>query len=336
MIPETKQNAVKNALQSTFGVSGFEDIRELTAGLSSALVFRIVVQGKPYLLRIITRTDAMGDPTRQFDCMNMAAEAGLAPRIWYKSIEDRISITDFVEARPFPIDEAKTMLAGLLRSLHSLPPFPKGMMGRNYIDTVDSFIKKFQNAKILPESMTDKLFQLYAKIADIYSCDDQELVSCHNDLKPENILFDGVRPWLVDWEAAFLNDRYTDLAIVANFVVMDDKDEADYLRRYFGEEAGEYRQARFFLMRQVLHTFYFTVFMLLGSEGKPIDISVKKPDFRDFHNRIWEGEISLADNEAKLQYAWVHMEQLLRNMRTKRFEDALGIVSNYHMNELRK
>lgn len=336
MIPETKQNAVKNALQLTFGVSEFEDIRKLTAGLSSALVFCIVVKGNPYLLRIITRTDNMGDPTRQFGCMKMAAEAGLAPRIWYTSIEDRISITDFVEAKSFPIDEAKVMLADLLCQLHSLPPFPKGMIGRNYLDTVDGFIKKFQNAKILPEGMTDELFQLYAQVANVYPRDDQELVSCHNDLKPENILFDGVRPWLVDWEAAFLNDRYADLGVIANFVVMNDKDEADYLRRYFGEEVNEYRHARFFLMRQVLHIFYFTVFMLFGSEGKPIDVNVKKPDFRDFHNRIWAGEISLADNEAKLQYAWVHMEQLLHNMRTKRFEDALRIVSDYHRRELQK
>lgn len=35
-------------------------------------------------------------------------------------------------------------------------------------------------------------------------------------MKPENILFDGVRSRLVDWEAASLNDRYTDLAVVAN------------------------------------------------------------------------------------------------------------------------
>lgn len=34
MIPETKINVVKKALQETFGVSEFEDIRKLTAGLT--------------------------------------------------------------------------------------------------------------------------------------------------------------------------------------------------------------------------------------------------------------------------------------------------------------
>lgn len=51
MIPETKLHAVKNAFQENFGISEFQDIREMTAGLTSALVFHIVVKGKPYLLR---------------------------------------------------------------------------------------------------------------------------------------------------------------------------------------------------------------------------------------------------------------------------------------------
>src|SRR5437763_10587567 len=100
MIPQAKSEAVARGLSDAFGVTEFEDISMLTRGLSSALVFRIVVRGRPYLLRIITRTDAFSDPTRQFACMQAAAEAGLAPHVWYSSIDDRISITDFVEAVP--------------------------------------------------------------------------------------------------------------------------------------------------------------------------------------------------------------------------------------------
>jgi thiamine kinase-like enzyme len=325
MIPEIKLDAVKHALETTFGVSEFEDIRILTAGLTSAMVFRIVVQGNPYLLRIITRTDAMGDPTNQFANMKVAAEAGLAPRIWYMNAEDRISITDFVGVREFPMSEAKVKMPELLRRLHSLPPFHKPI---NYRNTIDGFLRKFQEAKILPESMTDELFKQYSRVEAVYPHNAQDMVSCHNDLKPENILFDGERVWLVDWEAAFLNDRYADLAVVANFVVKSEEDEADYLRSYFGETADEYRYARFFLARQVAHMSYFIVFMLFGAKGRSIDLNMEIPDFRDFHDCIWAGEISLAVDKAKLQYALVHMEQILQNMRTKRFEDALHIVSN--------
>jgi hypothetical protein len=182
MIPEANNAAVARALRETFGVSEFEDLRILTAGLSSALVFRIVVQGSPYLLRIITRTDVMNDPTRQFACMKSGALAGLAPRVWYTSTEDRISITDFVEARPFPATEALARLPVTLRALHALPPFPRAV---NYLDAVDGFVRKFQAAKILPESETEELFQLYARVQSVYPRHDSNAVSSHNDLKPE-------------------------------------------------------------------------------------------------------------------------------------------------------
>ena len=334
MIPESKTEAVARALREAFGVTEFEDIRMMTAGLSPALVFRIVLRGCPYLLRIVTNTDATagpgrGDQTHHFACMKLAAEAGIGPRVWYTSTEDRVSITDFVQARPFPRTEALARLPATLRTLHALPPFrfPRVV---NYLEAMDGFVRKFQAAKFLPESETEELFQGYARVASVYPRDDSDMVSSHNDLKPENILFDGDRVWLVDWEAGFLNDRYLDLAVVANFVVTNDAEEDAYLRTYFGEAAGEYRLARFYLMRQLLHMFCPVVLMLLGLAGKPIDSNAKAPGFRDFHDRIWAAEVSLATDEAKLQYARVHMNQFLQNMRDVRFRDALRIVSDRH------
>jgi thiamine kinase-like enzyme len=75
-------------------------------------------------------------------------------------------------------------------------------------------------AKSLQKSLTKELPERYSRVAHVYPRhDESNWVSSHNDLKPENILFDGNRVWLVDWEAAFLNDRYVDLAVVANFAV---------------------------------------------------------------------------------------------------------------------
>jgi aminoglycoside phosphotransferase (APT) family kinase protein len=325
MIPEAKKAAVVRALQEAFGVTEFEHIEMLTAGLSSARVFRIVVQGYPYLLRIITRTDAMSDPTRQFACMKSGAEVGLAPRIWYTSVEDRISITDFVKARCLPTTEALVRLPVALRSLHALPAFPKAV---NYLEAMDGFIRKFQNAKIVPERETEEVIQSYERVCRVYPRNESDMVSSHNDLKPENVLFDGNRVWLVDWEAAFLNDRYLDLAVLANFVVTNETEEKDYLREYFGEAASEYRLARFYLMRQILHVSYAAVFFLFGSSGKAVEPTAKVPAFRDFHNRVWAGEVSLAGAEAKVQYARVHLNQASRDMRSARFQDALRIVGD--------
>src|SRR5262245_17198436 len=264
MIPEAKNAAVARGLQETFGVNEFEDIRRLnTAKLTSAHVFRIVVRGCPYLLRVITRTDANTDPTRQFTCMKIAAEGAVAPRVLYTNIEDRVSLTEFVDTRPLSAAEAAVRLAVTLRTLHALSPFPRLVNDYDTAPTFllrpsalrDSFIQRFQRANILGDSETEEFFQLYTRVAGVYLRHDSDMVSSHNDMKPENILFDGERVWIVDWEAAFLNDRYSDLAVMANFVVTNDAEEEAYLRTYFGEAAGEYRLARFYLMRQVVHMF---------------------------------------------------------------------------------
>lgn len=337
MIPQEKSEAVARALQAAFGVTAFEEIRMLTRGQSSALVFRIVVQGTPYLLRIITRMDTT--TARHFTCMNAAAEAGLAPRVRYTSIEDRISITDFVEAVPFPAEEALVRMPALLRTLHRLPPFP---MVEDHLNTtctfllntgpaVDGFIGMFQAANILPASQSEELFARFAQMAAVYPRHDPDMVSSHNDLfKPDNILFDADRVWLVDWEAAFLNDRYADLVAVANLVVTNEAEKSLYLQEYFGHSPDEYQLARYFLMQQIAHTFYAMVFLLQGSSGEPLDPSVKAPEPSDFHRRFWAGEFTLEEKPMKTLYGRVHLEQLLQQTQQAEFDEALRIVADRH------
>jgi len=326
MIPDNKQLVVKKALQTAFNVSDPDSIQQITEGLSGALVFKMMVQGKPYLLRVITRTDAISDPSFYFDCMKVAAHKEVAPKIHYLCAEDRISITDFINEQPYSLEEARKQMPQLLRSLHSLPKFPFRL---NYFDRMDGFIQQLKAGKIIAENVTKEIFEVYDHIAGVYPCKDVEnWVSCHNDTKPENIVFDGNRPWLVDWESAFLNDPYLDLAIVANFVVTNNEDEEDYLQCYFNGTLDDYKQARFFLMRQMLHVFYFTVLVFLHKGDKPIDLdNIQKQDFTKFHKGMWNSDISLADDNTRLQYALIHLEQLKCNMQLKRLDESLRIVS---------
>jgi thiamine kinase-like enzyme len=327
MIPDARRPAVAHALRAAFGTTTYDDIRPVSGGLSAALVARIVVGGQPYLMRLIPHTGALGDPARELACMTAAADAGIAPRIWYANVDDRILITDFVDARPFPRDFLSSLVPAL-RTLHSLQGFPRMATAPHYLDSVDGFIRRFRTAQILPERSTEELFRLHAEVTRVYPRHDAELVASHNDLKPENLLFDGARAWLVDWKAAFLNDRYVDLAVVANFFVTDDAEEESYLRRYFGESLDDYRRARFFLMRQTNHLLYATVFLqLAAASGTPVDPDLTAPDFREFHRRLLAHEISVVSPEVKVQYAKVHLAQALQNMRTQRFKEALAQVA---------
>lgn len=326
MIPVEKQALVKKALRTAFNVDDFDHIEQLTKGLSSALIFKITIKEKPYLLRVVMRTDAIGDPSYYYGCMKLAAEKNLAPAIHYMSIEDRISVTDFIIEKPFSIEEAKVQLPKLLQTLHSLPNFPFRM---NYFEAMERFIPMFNAGKFLPENETGELFEIYRRIISKYPINDVEnWVSCHNDSKPENIIFDGQKPWFVDWEAAFLNDRYLDLAVVANFIVMNEKDEEDYLKTYFNQPADDYQRARFFIMQIILHLNYFVVLLAFTKDPQPLSITpMPTHNFREFHNGMWNGAISLANNESKREYALLHLEHFRSKTRSPGFEEALKIIS---------
>jgi hypothetical protein len=272
-------------------------------GLNSDLVFRIIVQGSPYLLRIMTRIDEVMHPGRIFACMNAAADAGLAPCVRYSNTQDGILIADFVQAVPFPATQVLFQLPGMLRRLHVLPPFSKTF---NYVTAHNGFIWRFGKAGLLPREEIDEVFTLYEQVCAAYLRLDSDIVYCHMDLKPENIVFDGQRLWLLGWQAALMNDRYFDLAVAANFVVANDEDQETYLKLYFGQRPDEYQRARFFLMSQVVHMFSAAVFLLLGAAGQPISQSERAPSFSDFHRRIWAGEVNLAENDMKIAYGRAH------------------------------
>ena len=332
MIPQEKSAAVTRGLNETFGVTEFDDIRDLTERPGSNRAFRIVIRGSVYLLRINTRP---GDMVHQFTCMQAAADAGLAPRVRYASAEDRISITDFVEAVPLPAPDALVRIPATLRTLHALPPFPTSPFNTTCTFLLDQgpmlagFLEKFRTSGMLPEKETAELLARYQQLAAVYSRLDPDPAPGHNDLfKPDNMLFDGTRLWLVDWEAAFQNDRYADLAVVANMIVTNESEERIYLEEYFGQPPDEYGRARFYLMRQLAHMFYAMGFLTLGSPDQPADRSEPVPSYSNFQRRFWAREVTLADKQAKILYGRVHWEHLSQNMGQARFDEALRIASD--------
>lgn len=334
MIPEEKMAAATRGLSEAFGVAEWDDIRDLTERPGSNRAFRIVVGGAAYLLRINTRA---GDIRRHFDCMQAAAEAGLAPRILYASAEDRISITDFVEAVPFPAAEALRHIPATLRRLHALPPFPVAPFNTTCTfllqkgPALDGFLRNLRASNILPEHDLAELLSQHERLAAAYSSLEPDRAPSHNDLfKPDNMLFDGKRLWLVDWEAAFQNDRYADLAVVANMLVTNGAEEHAFLQAYFGAPPDLYQRARFYLMRQIAHLFYALAFLSLGAGGQPVDLSEPVPAYNDFQRRFLAREVDLGDNRSKTLYGRVHREQLRHNLRQPGFDEALRILADRH------
>ena len=335
LVPATKVNAVNRALQATFDTQSVDSITPLSGGLSTAFVYKIIVAGKPYVLRLIMHQDALNDPARQFTCMKLAAAVGVAPRVHYASVEDALSIIDFVDAQRLMTafatrQELLITLANTVKAIHSTTTFPKLV---NFLDGVDDFIQEFRAAQMLPESATAELFCLYAQVQQSYPRHDPDVVSSHNDLNYNNILFDGKKIWVIDWEAAFQNDRYADLATIANGFVNSDDDEELFLRAYFGDAPSDYQRARFFLMRQVRHLFYAMIMMKLVDYAKPgnvpLDTNMQVPRIEEFRKHLGDGTIQLGSYQGQLLFAKVEMNEALLAMQSQRFAESVALMGQH-------
>ncbi len=89
--------------------------------------------------------------------MKIAAEAGIAVAGLVHEYGNRGFDHRFRGTKPFP-DLPAQRIADTIRRLHSLPPFPRAV---NYLGSIGGFVRRFQSAKILPESATEHLFRLY-------------------------------------------------------------------------------------------------------------------------------------------------------------------------------
>ena len=332
LIPAAKWDAVQTALQTAFHTIKVDRIELLAGGLSSALVYKVVVGGRPYVLRLLMEIDELRDPARQFVCMNHATAAGIAPAVHYANVDEAVAITDFIATQPLSKalaspEERLHLLAHTVKAIHALPLFPHLV---NFLDGVDRFIERFHTLALLPVSATAEHFSAYAEIQRVYPRHDPDLVASHNDLNPNNMLFDGQQIWIIDWEAAFRNDRYVDLAIAARPFVTDEAQETFYLQAYFGGLPTRYQRARYFLMQQVCHLYYAMIMMQMAAAQKPADVvansTMQTGRLHEFHSQVGTGTVSLATYEGQLGYGKTLLNEALYNMRKPTFSAALRTV----------
>ena len=320
--------AVARGLTAAFGVAEPDSIVALGGGLAGAGVFRIRVGGIAYLLRLDQARDGFRDPQRAYACMRIAAAGLLAPRVRYADAEDGVAIMDFIEERPLSLeycgtpDQLVVEAAQTVRALHAGPPFPPLV---DYLDGIDALVAQFQARGLVAPAAMAELLDRYRELRARYRTDPADLVASHNDLNPRNILYDGSRLWLVDWESAFLADRYVDLACIANLFARTPAQEDLLLATYFGA-ADATRRARLQVMRQVNHLFYGLVMAnAVGDQPQARDLSGRS--LEDLHEALTLGEPVLETEAGRFGYVRARLAAAIEGMRTPQFAEALALIS---------
>jgi aminoglycoside phosphotransferase len=322
-IPSAKQSAVRAALAAAFATDlpDAPPVR-MAGGMSGAALYRIRVGGIAYILRL--EPDAAGpfnDPVRAHLCMRRAAEACLAPTVRFADANSGVVIMDLIPERPladYPCDRDAllTELAQSVRLLHETEAFPPVV---DYLQGMDTLIGWFRQAGLsTPEA--EELVDRFTAFRQTYRTPPEDLVSSHNDLNAKNVLYDGRRLWLIDWDAAFLADRYVDLAAAANWFTQRD-DEADLiLATYFRADPTPAQRARLYLMRQVNLMFYGVMFAVSAAEGTPrkVDLIGVRP-VSEMRAALGAGTLDLWQAGNRLAYGSALLAQALEGFRGAQF-----------------
>jgi aminoglycoside phosphotransferase (APT) family kinase protein len=332
IIPAERRDALATALQKTFGASEPDGPpAPLAGGMSGARLFRIRVGGIPYILRLEPpAAPPFGDPARAHACMRTAAAACLAPSVRHADAVAGVVIMDWVPERPlteYHGDRADLVveLAQAIRTLHETPPFPAAV---DYLAGMDTIVGWFRGAGLSSAGAED-LVRRFEAFRDGYRTPPQDLVSSHNDLNARNVLYDGRRLWLIDWDAAFLADRYVDLAAAANWFCRDDQEEGLLLATYFRAPNSDARTARLFVMRQVNYLFYGLMFALSGADAEqPAAADPERaPPLSELRDAVGQGRFDLWRAENRLTYGGALLRQALEGFRTPDFADRLVLAA---------
>ncbi|MFI4966119.1 MAG: phosphotransferase [Caulobacterales bacterium] len=319
--PEARRAAVERALMAAFGTAELDGAQPVCGGLSGAGLWRIRVGGIAYVLKVEAARDATRDPAHAYGCLRIAAAACLAPRVRYADPVDGVVILDFVPPHSLALDypgDGKalvTELARAVRVLHETPAFPSLVDG---LAAMNGLIAQHRAMDILDGAATAELFARYDEVRAGYRTRPQDLVSSHNDLNPGNVLYDGARLWLVDWDAAFLADRYIDLATVANWFTHDAAGEAVLLATYFGQAPASKQRARFDLMRLMNHVFTGAIFLngaMAERPGRLKDRTLAGPDLAALHAGLRTGDLDLMAWENRVAYGKARLAAALAGLR---------------------
>lgn len=214
VISDMHAELVRAAVRRAFDHDRIDAIDPVSGGASGAFPFRVRVREHDYLVRIEGQASPLRNP-HQYEALRIAADQGIAPRVYHIDETARVAVMDFIREQPltaFPGGRVALAAAvgEMLPRVRATPPFPRFV---DYPDIVGRLWAWVCRTGVFAPGVLDPVTERFRGIEASYSFDPADAVSSHNDLVPRNVLFDGQRLWLIDWESAYRNDSLVDTAI---------------------------------------------------------------------------------------------------------------------------
>jgi aminoglycoside phosphotransferase (APT) family kinase protein len=285
-------------------------VTKISAGLSGAGVYRVEAAGQAFVLKISGEGEPLDAWRRKLHIQQLAANAGLAPRVVHVDEARRAVVCPFVVDRSFPAfygdprtrEAALAQLGRTVRRLHDLPlppeadsKDPQGFLAEVWSGLAEDFT--------LPAFVGDAVRRVLTEEAPAR---ERALVLSHNDVNPTNLVYDGDNLLLLDWETAGPNDPFFDLAVLSVFLRMDEGTCQRLLAAYDGEPVSSV-PARLAYSRRLAAVLVGAVFLNLARQsghagatgGETLDSTLS---LGDCYQRMRAGALNPATGEGQWSF----------------------------------
>lgn len=282
-------------------------ITRIAAGLSGAGVYRVEAAGEAFVLKIVGEDEPLARWRRALSIQRLAANAGLAPRIFHEDEARRAVVSAFVADRSFPAfyrdpqrhEAALALLGRMVRRVHELPPPGEAEPADPRRFLADTWAGLAGLA--LPSFAGDAVERVLEE--EEAPARERARVLSHNDVNPTNLVYDGEKLLLLDWQTAGPNDPFYDLAAVSVFFRMDEETCRKLLAAYDGAPVREL-PAGWTYQRRLVAALCGATFLGLarqsghaGATGEEtLDTTLS---LGEFYGRLQTGALSLATAEGQ-------------------------------------
>jgi aminoglycoside phosphotransferase (APT) family kinase protein len=283
-------------------------ISKIAAGLSGAGVYRVVAGDASYVLKVSIGDESLVDWQRKTHIQQLAAAAGVAPRVVHRDEARRAIVSAFVVDRGFPpyLGDPRTRAAAIaqlgetLRRAHAIA-LPADVPVRDPRDMLTMIRDGLAAAVRLPAFVRE----ISQRVLDEAVPDaGRPPVLSHNDVNPTNLIFDGERVLLLDWDMAGGNDAYYDLAAIAVFLRMDEPTCLALISAHDGAPVTAL-PARFAYDRRLVAALCGVVFLHLSRDaeraragGDSLEATLA---LAELYPKLRAGEINLATADGRWQ-----------------------------------
>ncbi|HEX6037434.1 phosphotransferase [Longimicrobium sp.] len=292
-------------------------ITRIAQGLSGAGVHRVDAGGRAFVLKVSAPGEPLDAWRGKLHVQQLAADAGVAPRVVHEDEARRAVVSEFVAGAPFfalygnpqTRGAAITLLGQTLRRVHAIPLPTDARPADPRAFLVDTWTA-VRGGMAIPEFAREMVQGVLAEEAPARG---GAPVLSHNDVNPSNFVLDGERLVLLDWDTAAPNDPFFDLATVSVFLRMDGDACRQLLAAYEGEPVDAL-PAGFAYNRRLVAALAGANFLDLarrgGHPGATGGETAESPaSLADIYQRMRAGELNIAGAEGQWAFGLALMKE---------------------------